>query len=79
MRKIVVFNMLTVDGYFAGLDGNIDWHQVDDEFDQFAIEQTASFGTLILEKLHIKFLKSFGPRQLLIQISQKKINASVKL
>lgn len=37
MRKVVVFNMIFLDGYFAGVDGNIDWHNVDDEFNQFVI------------------------------------------
>ena len=47
MRKIIVFNMVSVDGYYAGVDGNIDWHMVDDEFNEFAIEHTSKFGTLI--------------------------------
>lgn len=44
MRKITVFNLISVDGYFAGSDGNIDWHNVDDEFNKFAVEQTQKFG-----------------------------------
>lgn len=38
MRKIVMFNFVTADGYFAGTDGNIDWHPVDEEFNSFAVD-----------------------------------------
>lgn len=39
MRKVIVFNLVSLDGFFAGQDGNIDWHVVDDDFNQFAVEQ----------------------------------------
>jgi dihydrofolate reductase len=64
MRKIVVFNLLSLDGYFAEEDGNIDWHQVDDEFNQFAIEQTASFGGIIFGKTTYKIFEDFWPQAL---------------
>lgn len=62
MRKIVVFNLVSVDGYFAGKDGNIDWHQVDDEFNKFAIEQTSEFGTLIFGATTFKIFEDFWPK-----------------
>lgn len=64
MRKIIVFNLVSLDGYFAGTDGNIDWHHVDDEFDKFAIEQTASFGGLIFGKTTYKIFEEFWPKAL---------------
>lgn len=49
MRKIIMFNFVTIDGYFAGADDTIDWHPVDDEFNSFAVDfinqcDTALFG-----------------------------------
>jgi len=32
MRKTFLFNMMTLDGFFAGPAGEIDWHHVDNEF-----------------------------------------------
>jgi len=32
MRKIIVVMMTTLDGFFAGPKGEIDWHVVDEEF-----------------------------------------------
>ncbi len=32
MRKVIVSNMVTLDGLFAGPNGELDWHIVNDEF-----------------------------------------------
>jgi hypothetical protein len=42
MRKVILFDMITLDGFFAGPDGEIDWHHVDEEFNDFAIAQLNS-------------------------------------
>jgi len=36
MRKVTVFNLVTVDGYFSGKGGDISWHKVDEEFQELA-------------------------------------------
>ena len=59
-----MFNLISLDGYFAGIDGNIDWHQVDDEFNEFAIEQTESFGGIIFGKTTYKLFEDFWPKVL---------------
>lgn len=56
--------MVTVDGYYAGADGNIDWHMVDDEFNEFAIEHTQEFGTLIFGATTYKLFEDFWPKAL---------------
>ncbi len=61
-RKIIVFNLISLDGFFAGVDGNIDWHNVDDEFNDFAVEQTASFGGIIFGKITYKMFEDFWPK-----------------
>jgi len=38
MRKVIMFNMVSLDGFFEGQDREIDWHVVDKEFNQFAID-----------------------------------------
>jgi hypothetical protein len=42
MGKVIMFNLVTLNGYFEGLNQDISWHQVDDEFNDFAIEQLSS-------------------------------------
>lgn len=62
MRKIIVFNLVSIDGFFAGVDGNIDWHNVDDEFNEFAVEQTQTFGGIIFGKTTYKIFEDFWPK-----------------
>jgi len=39
MRKVFLFVMVTLDGFFEGPNHEIDWHNVDEEFNEFAIHQ----------------------------------------
>ena len=61
MRKIILFNMITLDGYFAGPGGEIDWHNVDEEFNDFAIEQLNSADGLIFGRLTYQLMASYWP------------------
>jgi hypothetical protein len=36
---LILFNLVTLDGFFARPDGELDWHRTDDEFDRFGVEQ----------------------------------------
>jgi dihydrofolate reductase len=59
--KIVVFNMLTLDGYYTGEDGDISWHNADAEFGEFANEQTAEFGTQLYGRVTYELMESYWP------------------
>lgn len=61
MRKIILFNMVTLDGYFARTNGGIEWHQVDDEFNQFAVEQLDSAGGLIFGRVTYELMADYWP------------------
>ena len=37
MRKVIFFMFTSLDGYFEGPDRDINWHNVDDEFNEFSI------------------------------------------
>jgi dihydrofolate reductase len=63
MRKLIVFNMISLDGFFAGLDGDISWHNTDEEFGKFASEQTAEFGTLIFGRKTYDIMASYWPTE----------------
>ncbi len=47
MRKLFLFMMVTLDGFFAGPDGALDWHNVDDEFNEFADKQLDEVDALL--------------------------------
>jgi dihydrofolate reductase len=48
MRKLYLFNMITLDGFFEGKEPwDLGWHNVDVEFNTFAVEQLESTGLLL--------------------------------
>ncbi len=47
MRRIILFNMMTLDGYFEGADQSIDWHRVDEEFNSFSEDQINSVDAIL--------------------------------
>lgn len=64
MRKISVFNHVTVDGFFAGPHGEIDWFKVikkDDEYDAYTHRQSKSSNTLIFGHTTYEMMKSYWP------------------
>ncbi len=61
MRKVFLFDMMSLDGFVAGIDGNINWHNVDDEFNQFAIQQLGEAGGLIFGRVTYEMMASYWP------------------
>lgn len=61
MRKLFSFNMVTVDGFFEGLNRDIDWHHVDEEFNEFAVEQTSSVDALLFGRVTYELMASYWP------------------
>ena len=47
MRKVLLFNMVSLDGFFEGANREIDWHVVDDEFNQYAIGQFSTVDIIL--------------------------------
>jgi dihydrofolate reductase len=61
MKKLIWFNMVTVDGLFEGPGHDITWHNTDDEFVEFAIEQLNSVDTLIFGRVTYELMANFWP------------------
>ncbi len=60
MRKAIMFNLITVDGFFEGVNKwDIGWHRVDDEFNQFAIDQLNHAGGLIFGRVTYQGMASY--------------------
>lgn len=59
--KIIMFNATTVDGYFEGPGRDINWHNVDQEFDEFAIAQLHSADGLIFGRVTYQLMESYFP------------------
>lgn len=61
MRKLFAFNMVTLNGFFEGPNQDIGWHNVDDEFNQFAIEQTRTVGAILFGRVTYELMASYWP------------------
>ncbi|MFA6083690.1 dihydrofolate reductase family protein [Mucilaginibacter sp.] len=63
MRRIILFNMITLDSRFEGPNGEIDWHNTDKEFSQFAVEQLETVDTLLFGRKTYQLMESFWPTE----------------
>ena len=61
MRKLFAFNLISLDGFFEGPDQDINWHNVDEEFNEFAIEQTSAVGALLFGRVTYQLMESYWP------------------
>jgi dihydrofolate reductase len=63
-RKIVMFNRVTADGYFAGPDGNLQWVVPDEEADQAGADAIPGFDTILFGRRTYEMFQGFWPRAL---------------
>jgi dihydrofolate reductase len=61
MRKLSVFNLVTLDGYISGEDGDISWHRVDPEFQEYAEKNSNSGNTLLLGRVTYELFSAYWP------------------
>lgn len=62
MRSIHLFVMLSLDGYFEGPDHDLSWHNVDDEFNKYAIEMLRETGLILFGRRTYQLMKGFWPK-----------------
>ena len=63
MRKLLVFNSVTLDGYFTDQNGDMSWahKQNDPEWNAFTAENAKSGGELIFGRVTYDLMASFWP------------------
>jgi dihydrofolate reductase len=64
MRRIVMFNRVTPEGYFAGPDGSLEWVVPDHELDQAAGEGMPGTGTILFGRRTYQQFEGFWPHAL---------------
>lgn len=82
MRKLQVFNLVTLDGYFTGENGDISWHRLDDEFQGLARAAAGSGSTLLFGRITYQLMASYWPTPAGLQddpVVAAGMNASEKL
>ncbi|HEY4208491.1 MAG TPA: dihydrofolate reductase family protein [Puia sp.] len=61
MRKLVVFNFLTLNGYFEGPDGDLSWHVHGEEEGKFASESVGQGGVLLFGRVTYEHMAAYWP------------------
>lgn len=61
MRRIIMFNRVTADGYFAGPHGDLDWVVPDEEIDKGAARGMSDRGTILFGRRTYEMFASFWP------------------
>ena len=61
MRKVILAQMVTLDSLFAGPNGEIDWHTVDDEFFKATSHQLASMDAILFGRVTYQVMSSYWP------------------
>lgn len=64
MRKIIAFNRVSADGYFAASDGNLNWATPDDDLDRGAASHLSGTGTMLFGRTTYQAFESFWPTAL---------------
>ncbi len=60
MGKVIMFNLITLDGYFEGVKKwDIAWHRVDEEFNDFSANQLDQAGSLIFGRVTYQGMASY--------------------
>lgn len=61
MRRIVMFNHVSADGYFASADGSLGWVVQDEEFDAETMAGPQRFDTILFGRKTYDMFASFWP------------------
>lgn len=61
MRTIYFYQMLSLDGFFEGPGHDLRWHDVDEEFNRFAIEQLRDTDLFLMGRRDYELMESYWP------------------
>ncbi len=61
MRRIIAHEMVTVDGYFAGLAGELDWFVWDDALREVSVRLLRSIDTILFGRVTYEMMAAYWP------------------
>jgi dihydrofolate reductase len=61
MRRIVIFDRVSADGYFSARDGNLDWVVPEPELDQMAASSLEGSDAMLFGRKTYQMFESFWP------------------
>jgi dihydrofolate reductase len=70
MRKLIVFNMVSVDGFFVDSEGDMRWaHKNDAEWNAFTSGNASGSGVLVFGRITYELMASYWPTAMALQNS----------
>ncbi len=63
MRKVIASEMITLDGFFAGPEGDLSWHLVDDDYRRLAVDLLSSANMLVFGRVTYELMVGFWPTE----------------
>jgi dihydrofolate reductase len=70
MRKLIVFNMVSVDGFFVDSKGDMMWaHKNDAEWNAFTSGNASGSGVLVFGRITYQLMASYWPTPMALQNS----------
>jgi len=62
MPRLIVFNNISLDGYFTDPNGDMSWaHKSDPEWNEFAASNAGGGGVLVFGRVTYEMMASFWP------------------
>jgi dihydrofolate reductase len=70
MRKLIVFNMVSLDGFFVDGKGDMNWaHKQDAEWNAFVSGNASGGGVLVFGRITYQLMESYWPTPMAMQNS----------
>lgn len=63
MRKLILWDMLSLDGHFVDPDRTLDWFHFDDELERYIIDTQTSAGTLFFGRVTYEMMVGHWPNE----------------
>jgi dihydrofolate reductase len=82
MKKLIFFMMTSLDGFYEGPGHSIDWHSVDEEFNEFANAQLNSVDVLLFGRVTYEGMAAYWPTAMAIKndpVTAAAMNSKSKL
>ena len=68
MRRLIVFNNVTLDGYFVDMKGDMSWaHKDDEEWNKFTEDNASGGGVLLFGRITYELMASWWPTPIAIK------------
>lgn len=81
-RKLIFQAMVSLDGYYAGPNGELDWHHTDSEFNDYAVELLNQVDILVFGKKTYEMMAAYWPTEQAVEndpIVTEKMNSLSKI